>query len=115
MIEVLVDHNLEGQAALLWGTLYAKRWLELIPMRLVRFADVGLAPDASDRVVWEYVQGMSTIIANYAPSVWRRLFFTCRTTWEQLGCSFHRQIRCVSNLRFFIVGEITQWANQLDS
>ena len=30
MISVLVDHNMEGQAILLWGTLAAEGWLALL-------------------------------------------------------------------------------------
>jgi hypothetical protein len=38
---VLADHNLEGQAVLLWGTLAAEGWLALPPLRLVMFHEVG--------------------------------------------------------------------------
>jgi hypothetical protein len=41
MITILADRDVEGQAFLLWGTLSATGWLELLPMRLARFADVG--------------------------------------------------------------------------
>jgi len=30
---VLVDHNMEGQAVLLWGTLAAEDWLEVVPLK----------------------------------------------------------------------------------
>jgi hypothetical protein len=33
----LIDHNLKGQAALLWGTLAAEGWLEIVPVRFVSF------------------------------------------------------------------------------
>jgi hypothetical protein len=56
MITVLADHNIEGQALLLWGTLGAAGWLELVQMRLVRFAEVGLAHDSTDRAVWRFAQ-----------------------------------------------------------
>lgn len=56
MITVLADHNIEGQALLLWGTLAAAGWLDLIPLRLVRFADVGLPYTSSDREVWRFAQ-----------------------------------------------------------
>jgi hypothetical protein len=49
MITILADHNIEGQALLLWGTLGAAGWLELIPLRLVRFAEVGLPHTSTDR------------------------------------------------------------------
>jgi hypothetical protein len=53
---VLADRNLEGQAVLLWGTLAAEGWLDLVPLRLRTFAEVGLSHDASDRLVWKFVQ-----------------------------------------------------------
>ncbi|MCG8349920.1 MAG: hypothetical protein MI924_19315 [Chloroflexales bacterium] len=56
MITVLADHNIEGQALLLWGTLSAAGWLELVPLRLVRFAEIGLPADSTDRTVWRFAQ-----------------------------------------------------------
>ncbi len=56
MITILVDHNMEGQAILLGGTLVTEGWLDLIPVRLVTFAEVGLPFDSSDRIVWRFVQ-----------------------------------------------------------
>lgn len=55
MITVLVDHNMEGQATILWGTLATEGWLDLVPLRLVTFREVGLPVDSSDRVVWRFV------------------------------------------------------------
>ena len=56
MITILADRDVEGQAFLVWGTLSATGWLELLPMRLVRFADVGLPYDSTDREVWRFAQ-----------------------------------------------------------
>lgn len=56
MITILADHNIEGQSLLLWGTLGAAGWLELIPLRLVRFIEVGLPFTSSDREVWRFAQ-----------------------------------------------------------
>lgn len=56
MITLLADHNIEGQALLLWGTLGAAGWLELVPLRLVRFGEVGLSYDSTDRDVWRFAQ-----------------------------------------------------------
>lgn len=47
-IVVLIDHNIEWQATLLWSTLRSEGWLELYPLEIVMFHDVGLAPDSSD-------------------------------------------------------------------
>src|SRR5712692_1726412 len=53
---LLVDHNMKGQAILLWGTLAAAGWLDLLPMRLVTFEDVGLPVDCNDCLVWRFAQ-----------------------------------------------------------
>lgn len=47
---ILVDHNMEGQAVLLRGTLAAEGWIELLGLRFVTFREAGLAVDSSDRV-----------------------------------------------------------------
>lgn len=56
MISLLVNHNIEGQAALLWPTITTEGWLDLIPMRLIQFRDVALAHDSNDRIVWRIAQ-----------------------------------------------------------
>ena len=53
---ILVDHNLRGQALLLWGMLAAEGWLTLLSLRLVTFEDVGLPVNSSDRTVWQFAQ-----------------------------------------------------------
>jgi hypothetical protein len=63
---VLVDHNLEGQATLLWGTLAAEGWLELMPLRLASLSELGLPLESSDRTVWRFAQahGMLLLTGN---------------------------------------------------
>jgi len=53
---ILVDHNMKGQALLLWGTLAAEGWFDLLSLRLVTFADVGLPVHSNDHMVWRFVQ-----------------------------------------------------------
>jgi hypothetical protein len=43
----LIDYNLQGQAALLWGAIAAEGWLELMPIRVVGFEEVGLLENRS--------------------------------------------------------------------
>ena len=62
MITILSDHDIEGKVFLLWGAVTASGWLELLPMRLVRFRDVGLPPDSTDRVVWRFAQAQGMIL-----------------------------------------------------
>ncbi|MEX2141080.1 MAG: hypothetical protein WD894_17575 [Pirellulales bacterium] len=56
LVTILADHNVEGQADVLWGVLLSGGWLEISPARLVRFADVGLSDNATDRAVWRFAQ-----------------------------------------------------------
>ncbi|GAB4214025.1 MAG: hypothetical protein OHK0022_51940 [Roseiflexaceae bacterium] len=53
---VLADHNMEGHTILIWGTLATNGWLDLVPLRLLTFADVGLPFDSDDRTVWRFAQ-----------------------------------------------------------
>jgi hypothetical protein len=62
VITLLADHNIEGQALLLWGTLGAAGWLELVPLRLVRFAEVELSYDSTDRDVWRFAQANQMLL-----------------------------------------------------
>jgi len=62
MIAVLVDHNMEGQAILLWGALAAEGWLDLVPLRLMTFGEVGLPFDSDDRTVWRFVQAQRMLL-----------------------------------------------------
>ena len=66
MITILVDHNIEGQAMLLWSTLSAEGWAELLSLRLVTFAQIGLPYNRGDREVWRFAQekGMILLTAN---------------------------------------------------
>ncbi|HTL89726.1 MAG TPA: ACP S-malonyltransferase [Leptolyngbya sp.] len=58
----LIDYNLRGQATLLWGTIAAEGWLELMPIRFVGFEEVGLLEDSSDRWVWQVAQDNQMIL-----------------------------------------------------
>lgn len=53
---VLSDHNCEGQAQAIFQALARNGYLDLVPMELRLFADVGLAQDADDEVVWQFCQ-----------------------------------------------------------
>jgi hypothetical protein len=57
-----VDHDIEGHAAILWGTLAADGWPEIVPMRLVTFAQIGLPPDSPDRAVWRFAQTQDMLL-----------------------------------------------------
>jgi hypothetical protein len=59
---ILADHNLEGQALLLWGVLAHEGWLDLLPLRLVILRDVGLPVNSSDRVIWRFAQEQQMVL-----------------------------------------------------
>jgi predicted nuclease of predicted toxin-antitoxin system len=58
----LIDYNMRGQATLLWGTLAAEGWLELVPIRFVGFEEVSLSEDSNDRLVWQVAQTNQMLI-----------------------------------------------------
>jgi hypothetical protein len=59
---ILADHNMEGQAALLWSTIAAEGWPALVPLEMVTFADVGLAVTSTDRIVWRFAQAQQVLL-----------------------------------------------------
>lgn len=61
-MNLLIDHNLKGQAVVLSGKLKASGWLDLISIRFVTFKEVGLPIDSDDRVVWRFAQSNQMIL-----------------------------------------------------
>ncbi len=60
---VLADHNCEGQAEAIFNVLrYDKTWLELVPMSLYWFHQVGLSTKASDQTVWQLCQARGYLL-----------------------------------------------------
>ena len=58
----LIDHNLEGYAIHLLGTLVSQGWLELFSIRFMMFDEAELAVDSSDRIVWRFAQDNQMIL-----------------------------------------------------
>ncbi|MEK7440419.1 MAG: DUF5615 family PIN-like protein [Chloroflexota bacterium] len=61
-MNTLADHNLEGQAVLLWMTLEDRGWLEILPIKLLKFSDVSLPNESTDREVWRFAQQHNFIL-----------------------------------------------------
>ncbi|MGK7891149.1 MAG: ACP S-malonyltransferase [Leptolyngbyaceae cyanobacterium] len=61
-MKVLIDHNLEGHAAILMGMLTQQGWADLIPIHIFTFKDIDLPIDSSDRVVWQLVQAQQMVL-----------------------------------------------------
>jgi len=51
---ILVDHDIEGQVLILWDALSTAGWLDLCPLELATFVQVGLPVDSNDRTVWRF-------------------------------------------------------------
>ena len=52
----LVDHNLEGHALLLSGTLARLGWLDLLSIHFTTFEEIALSITSNDRIVWRFAQ-----------------------------------------------------------
>src|SRR5690349_20751171 len=62
MMAVLVDHNMEGQADLLFSMLQSREWATLLNIAFVWFTDIGLPKTATDREVWWRAQDQRMIL-----------------------------------------------------
>ena len=58
----LIDHNLKGHALVLFGAIASQGWLDILPIQFVNFAEVNLAIDSNDRVVWRLAQEKRMIL-----------------------------------------------------
>jgi predicted nuclease of predicted toxin-antitoxin system len=58
----LIDHNLKGQAVLIWGIIAAEGWLDLVSIRFITFEEVGMPIDSSDCAVWQFAQDNQMIL-----------------------------------------------------
>ena len=65
MKTILVDHDIEGQVLILWGALSTEGWLDLCPLELVTFSQVGLPIDSNDRIVWRFAQAHGMILLTH--------------------------------------------------
>lgn len=61
-MELLVDHDIEGYAVLLWGSLLADGWLEIVNISFIMLHGVGLPNDSSDRTIWHYAQSNNLVL-----------------------------------------------------
>lgn len=58
----LVDHNLEGHALLLSGSITNQGWQDLCQIRFVLLKEVLLPINSSDKVVWQFAQANQMIL-----------------------------------------------------
>ncbi len=62
MITIIIDHDIEGQAMLLWAQISSEGWPDLFSLRFVRFIDVSLPYASTDREVWRFAQQNKMIL-----------------------------------------------------
>ena len=60
--KLLIDHNIEGWAVRLWDAIVSEGWLDLYPVEMLMFVDVGLEDTANDREVWRFAQANEMIL-----------------------------------------------------
>jgi len=58
----LVDHNLEGHALVLSGSLANQGWLDLFSIRFAFLEEMELPVNSSDRIVWRFAQANQMIL-----------------------------------------------------
>jgi hypothetical protein len=58
----IIDHNIEGQALILFGSITAGGWVDLLSIRFVIFEEVQLPINSSDRIVWRFAQDNQMIL-----------------------------------------------------
>lgn len=58
----LIDHNIEGQSLILFGSITSEGWLKTLPIRFISFDEVELPINSSDRVVWRFAQENQMIL-----------------------------------------------------
>jgi hypothetical protein len=61
-MQILVDHNLEGDADQLSALLSKEGWAELLGLEFVCFADVALDVESDDTTVWRFAQAHGMLI-----------------------------------------------------
>jgi predicted nuclease of predicted toxin-antitoxin system len=62
LLKFLSDHDIEGYAQLLWGTLASVGWLDLMRLELATFREVSLSTRSNDREVWRFAQANGLIL-----------------------------------------------------
>lgn len=61
-MKILVDHNIEGDAALLFVTLQEGGWVELLNLSFVYFPETPLEESSDDTTVWRYAQAQHVLL-----------------------------------------------------
>jgi hypothetical protein len=58
----LIDHNIEGQSLMLFGSITSEGWIDVLTIRFVYFDEIELPITSSDRLVWKFAQENQMIL-----------------------------------------------------
>jgi predicted nuclease of predicted toxin-antitoxin system len=61
-MKILVDHNMIGQARLLFETLKQEGWVDFLSLEFVYFSALELSTDAPDDELWQQAQSRGMLI-----------------------------------------------------
>jgi len=61
-MKILVDHNIEGGAALLFATLQEGGWAEFLDLSFLYFPQTPLGESSDDTTVWRYAQAQHALL-----------------------------------------------------
>jgi hypothetical protein len=80
MISVLVDHNIEGQARLIWNAVPLEEWAAFQIDRFYELPELGIAVESSDREIYRFLQsrGMLLLTGNRITKVRMHWKACCR-------------------------------------
>lgn len=58
----LIDHNLEGHAEVLVGSIAIQGWLELLTIQFLTFQEISLPIESNDRIIWRIAQTRQIVL-----------------------------------------------------
>lgn len=61
-MQILIDHNLRGDAELLFGAMVKEGWAALLDLEFVYFEETPLTPDSDDTTIWRLAQERGMIL-----------------------------------------------------
>jgi Neuraminidase (sialidase) len=61
-MKILVDLNIQGEAALLFATIQETGWIEILELEFVYFSQTPLAENDDDATVWRYAQAQNFLL-----------------------------------------------------
>jgi hypothetical protein len=101
MIAVLVDHNIERQGRVLWSQFSETQWRAMQVSSMVGLIDAGLAPEASDRVIWTFCQRQQMLLLTANRN--RRGEDSLQSVIDELNDSASLPVLTISNVNRILI------------